>query len=476
MLSRSEASVPPRPGYGCFGCGLSMTDMGPASHPMSFRGSRGRPACYAQHDNHQYVLDGPLVPSFGLELLFIGALMVLNGFLAMSELAIVSARKGILQQRADAGDRGASVALGLAREPGRFLSTVQIGITSVGIVAGAFGGATLSKEIEPWVALVPWFGQYREAVSFGLVVAGVTYLSLVVGELVPKQLALAHAEVIAIRVARPMQVLARIGAPLVWVLSISITTALRLLGVRPGAERPLSMDEFRFMVRESGQTGTLHPREREIVEETLRIRERRIGEIMTPRPRVCWLNVESTEEEVWDDLTTCRSGDLPVCAGGIDIVLGTISARALFERRAREGRIDLASVPLAPPRFVVDQQPIIQLLETFRGTGIGLAIVMDEHGSVVGVVTPTDLLEAIIGDAVPFGKQETYRPTQRPDGSWLLDGLMPLDSLRRYLTLRETPSNTRYHSLGGFIFSELGRVPHEGDCVTWEDWEFEVVV
>lgn len=413
----------------------------------------------------------------GTELLFLLVLVACNGLLAMSELAIVSARKLRLQQRAEAGDVGARRALALANEPTRFLSTIQIGITAVGILAGAFGGATLSRELEYWFGTVPPLAPYREPLSFGLVVVGITYLSLIIGELVPKQIALTNAERIAARIARPMELLSAVAAPAVWVVSASANAVLGLIRVRPTKEALVSEDEVKLLIQHGTHSGVFEPAEQALLEGALGLGDQRVAELMTPRPRVVWLDVEDPPEENWKKVAGSSHTCFPVCQGDLSDLLGIVSIRLLWERLARGEPVDLRGLPLFPPTFVVDQNSALKLLEVFQSSEGQLVLVIDEHGQVVGVVTQTDLMEAVVGDAMLFGKRRELRPLQRPDGSWLLDGLLGLDAVKKHLAVNELPGGEemRYRTLGGLIFSELGRAPRLGDALDWDGWCLEVV-
>jgi putative hemolysin len=417
------------------------------------------------------------VPAIGTEVLFLLALLSLNGLLAMSELAVVSARKLRLQQRAAAGDAGAAAALALADEPSRFLSTIQIGITAVGILAGAFGGATLTKELDGFFGSIPALAEHREPLSFGLVVVGITYLSLIIGELVPKQIALSNPERIAAVIARPMQLLSRIAAPLVWLLSVSTEAVLRLLRIRPYAEEDVSDDEIKLLIQQGTHSGAFEPVEQELMEGALDLGEQRVSALMTPRPRVVWLDGEDPPEENWRKIAASSHTRFPVCAGDLDTVLGIITVKELWARLIAGESSDLRTLPLAPPVYVLERQPALKLFEVFQNPGVELALVMDEHGGIQGIVTLGDLTEALVGDAATFGKRRQYQPVQRPDGSWLLDGLMPIDEVTEHLEIADTPegSDGRYQSLGGLVFTLMGKVPQAGDAVEWDGWRFEVV-
>jgi putative hemolysin len=415
--------------------------------------------------------------AIGTELLLILLLVVVNGLLAMSELALVSVRRIRLEQRAAQGDAGARAALELLVEPGRLLSTIQIGITTVGILAGAFGGATLAQGLEDVFGAVPLLAPYQEPLALLVVVLGITYLSLIIGELVPKQIALVHAERISVLVARPMQLLARLAAPVVWLLTTSTHAVVRLLGIPASTEAPISEEEIRLLVQQATHHGVLAVAEQEMVEGTLGLGDEQVSDLMTPRPHVVWLDLEDPPEENWAKIAASSHTYYPVCEGELDTVLGVVSVTQLWKAQVRGETVDLRTMPLLPPTFVPQRQPALKLLEVFQANDGQLALILEEHGRVMGVVTPVDLLEAMLGDAVLFGKRRGYQPVSRPDGSWLLDGLMPLDEVKDVLGADEIPGaeTGRYQSLGGYLFSQLGHVPRTGEVVESEDWRLEIV-
>ncbi|MPZ15409.1 MAG: DUF21 domain-containing protein [Chloroflexi bacterium] len=417
------------------------------------------------------------MPAVATELLLILAILTLNGLLAMSELAVISARKLRLQQRAQTGDAGATAALKLADEPSRFLSTVQIGITGVGILAGAFGGATLTEELDALLGAIPIFAPYREPLSFGLVVLGITYLSLIIGELVPKRVALASPERIAARIARPMDLLSRLAAPAVWLLGVSSEAVLHLLGVRTRSEEHVSEDEIKLLIHQGAHSGAFDPVEQELMESALDFGDQQISALMTPRPRVVWLDVEDPPEENWRKIAASAHTCFPVCAGDLDTVLGIVSVKELWRRLVEGEATNLRTIPLAPPVYVLDRQPALKLFEVFQTPGMQLPLAVNERGNVEGVVTLGDLIEALVGDAALFGMRRELRPVQRPDGSWLLDGLLPIEDETERLGIAETPRGNRghYQSLGGLVFALMGKVPTTGDTVEWASWRFEVI-
>ena len=409
----------------------------------------------------------------GTELLLIVALLAVNGLLAMTEIAVVSVRKLRLRQRADVGDPGARAALRLADEPTRFLSTVQIGITLVGILAGAFGGATVAAQLDQWFAHVQGLAPYSEILGLGAVVLGITYLSLVMGELVPKRIGMSHPEGIATAMARPMEGLAWLARPVVAVLSASTEGLLWVLKVRPANDEEVTEEEIRFVVQQGAETGAIAPAERTLVERVLALADRRVDEVMTPRVDIVWLDRRAPEAALWQIITTCGHAYLPVCDGDVEHVLGIASTRNLLARRVAGLPLDLAAV-MQPAPFVPETLHALALVERFRSPGMStkLAVVIGEHGGVEGLVTPTDVLEAIVGD-LPAGQAEA---TPEADGSWLVAGAMALDELASLLG-SDVPGDDDsggYSTVGGLAMMRLGRVPAVGDRFVWRDWLISV--
>ncbi|HWM92859.1 MAG TPA: hemolysin family protein [Thermoanaerobaculia bacterium] len=403
-------------------------------------------------------------------------LILFNGVLAMSELALVSARKARLKQRADRGDKGARVALELARDPSRLLSTVQIGITLVGILAGAFGGATLAEELAPWFTRLPWIGEYGEAVAVVVVVMVITYLSLIVGELVPKQLALQRPEALASLLARPLRILSRISAPAVYLLDLSSRLVLRLLGSRPSTEPPVTEEEIRILLDLGTRAGVFEKGERDIVARALVLGERRVGELVTHRRDVVALNVADPPEINLRKMLESGYFFFPVYEGTPDRVLGIVSVRDLWTRCVEgEREPDLRSL-LLEPLYLPEHASVLKAVERFRQTGGHLALVLDEYGGIEGLVTLNDVLEALVGD-LPTLEEPEPMFLQREDGSWLLDGTLPALDMARLLRLgpAEAEDLDDYQTVGGFVMGRLGRIPQTGDRFEWRGLRFEVL-
>ena len=414
--------------------------------------------------------------AIGLELALIAVLVTVNGLLAMTEIAVVSSRKARLQQRAGEGDAGARAALRLAEEPTRFLSAVQIGITLVGILAGAFGGATVAAQIDAWLEDVPGFGPYSEAIGLGIVVLAITYLSLVVGELVPKRIGMSRPEAIAAAVARPMAWVAWLATPLVAVLSASTEGLLRLLRVRQADDTQVTEEEIRFLVAQGAEAGAIAPAERTLLERVLALADRRVGELMTPRVDMVWLDAQAPEGEVWERVLASGRSHLPVCDGDVDRVLGVVEARDLLARRAR-GEPTGVRAALRPPLFVPETLRALELLDRLKQPDAvaKLAVVIGEHGGVEGLVTLTDVLQAIVGDIPdPGGPDGHPAAAQASDGSWTVPGGMATDELAALLGVDPPADGGGYSTVGGAVMLRLGRIPAAGDRVAWGGHALEV--
>ena len=414
------------------------------------------------------------MPVVGLELLIIVLLILFNGVLAGSELAVVSARKIRLQQRAEAGDAGAQAALALASEPNRFLSTVQIGITMVGILAGAFGGATLAETLSERLERAGLGPGAAEAVGVVLVVLGITSLSLIVGELVPKRLALQHPERIAAVVARPMRVLATVAAPAVAVLSVSTDLVLRLLRIRAPEDAPVTEEEIRMLIQQSTAAGVFEPAEEEMVRSVFRLGDRHVNDLMVPRHEVVWLDIDDPPEAIWREMAASPHTRFPVCRGELDHVIGIVSVKHLWEQVIGGLAPDLAAA-VQPPLVVPESLAALKVLDRFKQAGTDLAVVIDEYGGVSGVLTLTDVLEAIVGEIPTPEERADPRVVRREDGSWLIDGDVPIEEVKEVLGLAELPEEAEYQTLAGFVLFQLGRIPGPADHVTWHDLRFEVM-
>ena len=411
-----------------------------------------------------------------IQILLILVLILVNGVLAMSETAVVSSRKARLQQRAEDGDERAQEVLKLANDPSDFLSTVQIGITLVGILSGAFGGATVAQYLENWMKTIPWLAPYAASLSLALVVIVITYLSLVIGELVPKQLALFNPEDVSSRIAGPMRSLSRLAAPLVRLLSASTRAVLRLLGVSSSREPSVTEEEIKVMIEQGTTAGVFNQAEQNMVEGVFRLADRRVGTLMTPRTEIYWLDLEDTPETIRQTVFHSPYSNLPVGRGDLDHVEGIVQAKDLLAQSLANDHLDVSgAIKLA--QFVPESLPALQVLERFRASGIHIALVIDEFGGLQGLVTIMDVLEAIVGEMPMAGGVEDAEIVRRPDGSWLLSGMLPVDEFMAVMNVKMLPEFDRggYETLGGFVMAHLGRIPVSGDRFELGEIKFEVM-
>jgi len=406
-----------------------------------------------------------------MEIIIILALILINGIFSMSETAVIASRKARLQQQAEKGQKGAKAALALAEEPNRFLSTVQIGITLIGVLTGAFGGATIAHQIGLLLVDTP-LEPYREAIGFGIIVAITTYLSLIVGELVPKRLALRAPEAIAARVARPMNFLSRLTAPLVTFLSVSTDLVLRLLGAHKTEEVPVTEAEITGMVKQGVEAGVFEEGAHDMVEGVFSLPEIRVSALMTPRTEVLWINVQDSAETIREELLKFEHTRLPVADGDLDHVLGMMHARAVLEQLLNGKPIDVREA-VTPALSLPASTSALRALEVFRTTGTHFALVVGEYGDTLGVITLQDILEEIVGEVDLDTDPDVVR---REDGSYLLDGLLSIDEFSELFELEDIPGAHRvFETLGGFVMAQRDEIPQSGDYFTWGTLRIEVV-
>jgi len=410
-----------------------------------------------------------------LEISILIFLILLNGVFALSELAIVSSRRERLQMLVDEGNKGASIALGMAQEPTALLSTVQVGITLIGILAGAFGGASLSDELALLIAPIPVIGAYARTISLAIVVGTITYFSVVLGELVPKRLALRDPERIAAMVARPMSLLSRIARPLVRLLTLSTAFFLRVLGVRETvSESMVSEEEIKVLIEQGALAGVFEEAERDMVESIFRFGDRQLRSIMTPRTEIVWLDINDSEEIVRETVSQSHHSRFPVCDDSIDRVLGIVEAKDLLSSSWSNEPFDLRAVMRAPV-FLPETMPALRALERFKQTANQSALLVDEFGGIEGMVTLIDMMEAIVGD-IPTLEEIAEPPVvRREDGSLLVEGYLDVEDLKELLDVDELPDEEDYQTLGGFVVLRLGRLPRVGDIVEWLGYRFEIV-
>jgi putative hemolysin len=402
-------------------------------------------------------------------------LILLNGVFAMSEFALVGSRRARLVQLADGGHAGAARAVALSSDPTRFLSTVQVGITAIGILIGAVGEASIASRLRAALEGFPVLARYADGLSLAVTVIGLTYLSLVIGELVPKRLALTRPERIASLIARPMQVLSTIGHPVIALLSISTDTVLRLMRVRKVKEPVVSLDEFKVLVEQATAQGVFEKTEQELVTNILDLDERNVGEILTPRSDIVFLDVRAGAEQNRETVSQAPHSVVPLCDGGLDHVIGFIRSNDLLTRLLRSEPLDFSALA-SPPSFVPRTVSLMRLLEQFKRTHLPVALVVDEFGDIDGLVSLTDVMSAIVGE-LPGEPGEEPAVVRREDGSWLIDGMLDLDGVKRAIGLKALAGEEEetYHTLGGLAMRALGRVPRTGDVFEQQGFRFEVV-
>jgi putative hemolysin len=402
------------------------------------------------------------------EIAIIFLLLIANGVFAMAEIAVVSSKKARLRRLADQGNGNARIALELAESPNRFLSTVQIGITLVGIFAGAYGGATLATELAGPLGQIAFLAPYADKLAFGIVVAVITYFSLVIGELVPKRFGLSNPEGIAMRVARPMNWLAKFAGPVVSFLSGSTDALLRLLGFKPAKEVAVSEEGVR--------AGAFNKVESQIVHSALELDQLPVREIMTPRPKVIWLNQDDPHDQIWHKIVVSNHSHFPVYAGNRDHTVGVVSVKAIYANLAAGVGVQLKDLMISP-LIVPESQTVLQLVETFKQSGKHIALVTDEFGSLVGLVTLNDVMEAVVGEFPSQGERAKPEARKRDDGSWLIDAMIDLAAVEQALPGFRFggEANTAYQTLAGFVVKTLGRVPKEGETFETQGYVFEVL-
>jgi len=410
------------------------------------------------------------------EISLILVLLIGNGVFAMTEIAIVSSRRGKLQAMADSGDRGAARALELAEEPNRFLSTVQIGITLVGILAGAFGGAGLSQRLAGVISPIPFIGDFASQIAFVVVIGALTYLSLVIGELVPKRIAMRFPETIAAGMSKPMDLLSRFAAPVVSFLSFSTSGLLKLFGIRESTDERMSKEEFTVLIREGLVAGTIAKPESQMMEGVFNFEKLDVYDIMIPRPKMVWIDLNSKHEDAWPAIVRSSQTHFPVYEGQRDNLVGVISVKDCYAQMAAGIEISFRHL-MRPPLLVPEVQKASTVLETFRRTGVHVGFVIDEFGGVAGMVTLIDLMESIVGDVPSLEERMALTIRQRPDGTWLIDGLFEIEKLGMHLEGFIPPegSGDEFQTLSGLFSVRLEQVPQEGDLLLESGWQFEIM-
>ena len=403
-------------------------------------------------------------------------LLMANGVFAMTEIAIISARKGRLRHLAELGDPRAGVALELAESPNRFLSTVQLGITLVGIFAGAFGGATLAEKLAQALGQIAWLAPSARPVSLGLVVVAITYLSLVIGELVPKRIGLSNPEGIALFMAKFMHRLSVLTAPLINFLSKSTEVLLALFGVKPRVGVAITEDEVRGLMQEGVRAGAFNKIESHIVHNALELDRLTVRDLMTPRPKIIFINRNDSHDSVWHKIVVSGHSYFPVYEGQRDNVVGIVSVKAIYANLAA-GTAARISDLMTKPLIVPATQNAIQLLDTFKQSSKHLALVTDEFGDIVGLVALHDVMEALVGEFPSLEERARPQIKQREDGSWLIDAMIELERVEAALPgfRLNAAQNKDYQTLAGFVVKELGHLPREGETVEAQGYVFEVL-
>jgi len=414
--------------------------------------------------------------SYLFEIVFILILIVINGIFAMAEFAIVSVKKTRLQQRADQGDKRAAAALEIVNEPTQFLSTVQIGITLVGIFAGAFGGATVARELAVYFKDFPAIAPYSDLLSIVIVVLVITYLTLIFGELVPKHLALNNAENIASAVAKPMRLLSVLTAPLVIILSHSTEAMLRIIQFRKINEPPVTEEEIKIMLAESTEAGVFEKAELSMVEGVFELGDRHVDSLMTHRSDIIALDLNDPTDENLRKMTSSGQSNFPVYDRNLDNIVGMVSVKDVLITMVEGGTPDIKAT-VKKPLFAPQALPVLKLLESFKETGVHIALVTDEYGSIQGVITLHDILEAIVGNVRTLGEPADNQIVVREDGSWLINGNTPVDNIKKILSVDSFPGEDKghYRTLAGLILFILERIPKTGDYFEVDGLRYEVM-
>jgi putative hemolysin len=409
------------------------------------------------------------------EIAVILVLLIGNGVFSMAEIAVVSARKPRLRQQADAGDAGARKALALAESPNTFLSTVQIGITLVGVLAAAFSGATLATKLAEPMKQAAWLAPYADRVSFAVVVGGLTYFTLVIGELLPKRLGLSNPEGIARALAAPMTALSRLTAPLVVLLSASTEALLRMFRFKPEQEATASEEEVKLLVKEGMRAGVFFKHESEMVESVLALDRLPVRDLMTPRAKIIWINVADAHEALWHKIVVSAHTTFPVYEGNRDRVVGFITVKSIYAHLAAGLPVKVRDL-MTPPLVVPASQTASALLETFKRGRRRVALVADEFGGITGLVSLHDVMEAIVGDLPSQSEKSRPAALRRDDGSWLVDGMLDVESFSSALPDFKLPPEARdYQTVAGFALKQFGHVPTEGESFPFGGYVVEVM-
>ena len=408
--------------------------------------------------------------NIGLQILIIIAVILINAVFVLSEMSVASSRKARLQQRVNEGNRGANTALRLLENPNLFLATVQIGITFVSVLVGAVGGAILSKPLSAYFIGIPELASYAESLALGIVVVAITFVSIVLGELVPKRIAQQNPEQIASVLAGPITVVSTILSPFVWLLGRITDFFLKILGIKPGTEPSVTEEEIQLLIDQGTQAGVFEEAEHDMVEGVFSLGDQRVYSLMTPRTGVVYLDVNDSIEEIREKIANSEFSRFPVRQGTLDVILGIVKARDLLVRSLSGTPIKLKDL-LKPAFFIPETMFASRALEIFKEKGTEILLVIDEFGGLQGLLTINDIIEEIVGQI----ELEEPQATQRQDGSWLLDGMLEVDEFKEIFKLTGLPHEEEYETLSGFVMVSLGRVPQTADHFEWHGLRFEII-
>lgn len=392
----------------------------------------------------------------------------------MCEIALVSSRKSKLEQSAKQGSNGAKIALNLLKEPEKFLSTVQIGITLVGIVAGAYGGEAFTKDLQPYIEKILWLKSYAEEVAFALIVAIITYFSLIIGELVPKSIALNNPEEITITFAPLMRGLAIVTYPFVWFLSVSTKLFLKVFMIKDRNEPPVTEDELKYMIETGSQHGIIEKQESEIMHSVFKFGDRKADNVMTQRRDISWININHSKEEILANIFQSGYTKFPVCDESLDKIIGVVSIRDILMYANDGSNFDLKA-HLIEPIFIPRTTPALKILDTFGKKKVHVGFVVNEYGGTEGLITLHDLVENLIGDFPEVGDNDDVQIIKREDGSLLIDGELKIEELKKEIQVDKLPNESSYATLAGFIIYQLHVIPKTGDRFIYKGWKFEVI-
>jgi putative hemolysin len=414
-----------------------------------------------------------------LEIFAIGVLILLNGMLAMSEIAVISSRKIKLQKMSQKGNKGADITLELLESPNQFLSAVQIGITLIGILAGAFGGATVSIYLNNYLSGFSFLAPYSDTLSIIIVVLIITYFSLVVGELVPKRIGLNNPEKISVKIARPLKILSRITSPVVSLLSISTDSLLRLIGSKKDSSGDkVTEDEIKLLIEEGLEAGTVEKEEEDIIKRVFRLDQQKVGSLMTPKTEIIWLDLDDPLEEAEKQIIESERSIFPVGRDELNNFLGVVQTKDILGSILNGEKISIES-NLKEPLVIPETLPILDVLNLFKENKnyVHMAMVVDEYGSIEGLITLNDILEALVGDIPALDEPNEPKAIPRKDGSWLVDGYLSAEEFKEVLNIEKLPDENKgnFNTIGGFIMSYTGKVPDTGEIFQWKNLEFEIV-